>query len=852
MPEQFTAGKNLFKFKPITSRFSTSDPIQIEVIDFNGNQIYHEVLNYKEDDGSLVVAIYVYEDTSDGNCTITLVGTTVVDENFKPLPPNERTSNNIKYQYSLYVNTMKQNDSEIIFINEPVVSVSERRFSVVEEKFSVTKIGTVEATGSYIFNSDTPKLLSAGTPFQKFFENGTIRFNPLSSTYTPSVGFPTGSFEYVSDITSVRTPFQMELKTPVKVVGTLDQSQILKTISNQPYEVTFSYTPSTRLVTQNVKTYAQLDISNLQPAVGDVTRVKVFYKTTFKPESDYEQIYDSEISPKNILVDVSSSMVEYPIGIFEGQEAFIEPLHPIVPDIVDAMAYWSASTTDVYATASISTYDAPLFGSLIAIADRELSGSSEIVVSQTSSINIPFYKDSEYRVVFDYYTTTAVSESRGPKIDVYITGSSFVNDSQFGKYVGSVPSGSQAKTFDLDYSLKIPTNTDGVGRLVFVLRRGSIVSNIRIIEDVDHGFTPNRIRLYVPIKSDHRSEYLDFKVQFFNNSLLGANKEVEVYDKIFTGGNTYIYGSDNLITGSTFISPFTSSGIQAYGDKTTTSSGSAIKSYGYQGIEEATASLNPITASKFGWAVTTHDPFHNNTTVGKSVEMINECGSLIEFRSSPPSLKFYAVGANTSFLVGESGSSEQIGGGSSAADCANGTCGDSYIKWDGCRIIIKGAIDGDGNPIGGTSGGNGQPGSAGSAGSSGTSGAGSSGTSGTDGSGTGGTSGVDGSSGTSGINGSSGTSGANGTAGTSGQNGSSGTSGQNGSSGTSGNSGSAGTSGNSGSAGTSGQTPTPLDCCACVELMIESAEWVAAGSPPNVPTGQFRLLHDCGVVTWIP
>ena len=50
MPELFTAGKNLFRFKPNSMFISKTFPINIEILDLNGNPIYHEVLRKKERD----------------------------------------------------------------------------------------------------------------------------------------------------------------------------------------------------------------------------------------------------------------------------------------------------------------------------------------------------------------------------------------------------------------------------------------------------------------------------------------------------------------------------------------------------------------------------------------------------------------------------------------------------------------------------------------------------------------------------------------------------------------------------------------------------------------------------------
>ena len=112
------------------------------------------------------------------------------------------------------------------------------------------------------------------------------------------------------------------------------------------------------------------------------------------------------------------------------------------------------------------------------------------------------------------------------------------------------------------------------------MRDGTSISNIRIISETDFGFTPNISRLYVPIKIDHRNEFLDFKIEYFNDSLQQANVTSEIYSVFFNGGNVYIYGDDAYITGSQEVGP-----------------DSVIKSEGYGGIDEAKKNVlenNPL------------------------------------------------------------------------------------------------------------------------------------------------------------------------------------------------------------------------------------------------------------------
>jgi hypothetical protein len=699
MPEQFTSGKNVFKFRPNTKNLNTTKKINIEVLDVNGNPIYHDVLPYKESDGSLVVTVYIYEETPPGDCSITFIATATRDQVLRIIPSSEVTNDNFKYQDKIYVDPEKKNDSEIIYIQPPSISIKEKKFSIVEETFptGTNKIFSYSATGSYYLRDDTPILNARVTPFYKYFTDGILKFPTLGSDYQPTANFTPVSFSYETTIVDVISPIEMELEDKLKIYGDPDKVQTVTSVRTQPYEVTFSYTPSRRLITQNINSYAQIDISGLQPDSGDVNRIKVFAKSTFKPKSEYELLYDAEILPNNVLVDTGSKLIEYPIGAFSANETYYyagpsgSQLHNF-----SGLNYWGVSKlTSSGPTGSILLDSIYIFDGLEIVPNTPMSESSELLLVQTGSVQIPFYTDIDYRLKFDYILYDRNLDSRGPGITAYISGSSFVNTNEIGKFIGSVPVSSKDETIVFNYEMKISNDLNGTGILKFILRPGCKISNIRIIEDLDKGFSPERTRLYVPLRIDHRNEYLDFKLQFFSYSLREANTSVKKRDVFFNGGNTYIYGDDNLITGSTYLSPYTASQIHLYANVQSgsqgTTSGSAIKSYGFGGTQNAIT--NPTTSSNYGFGLTYGDPFNTENYSTTTVQMINESGSIFDFRSTPPAFKLKLIGSDSEMLLGCSGST-----------CVGPGCGESYIKWNGCKIIISGAVNELNVPIGSGSG----------------------------------------------------------------------------------------------------------------------------------------------------
>ena len=73
-PTKFTAGKNLFKLKAHPFNLVPESEIFIEILDFNGNPIYYEPLQYIQKDRARVIAIWIYPDTAPGPCQIFLAG----------------------------------------------------------------------------------------------------------------------------------------------------------------------------------------------------------------------------------------------------------------------------------------------------------------------------------------------------------------------------------------------------------------------------------------------------------------------------------------------------------------------------------------------------------------------------------------------------------------------------------------------------------------------------------------------------------------------------------------------------------------------------------------------------------
>lgn len=103
--------------------------------------------------------------------------------------------------------------------------------------------------------------------------------------------------------------------------------------------------------------------------------------------------------------------------------------------------------------------------------------------------------------------------------------------------------------------------------------------------ELEPGFTVNSATASFVLPTSHRNDRLDLKFEFINPSGIVSKQSIEVLNTLFLGGNTYIGGDDNLLTGSLFVASSTSTGVQITGKN----SSAMIASIGYQGFDTAKA-----------------------------------------------------------------------------------------------------------------------------------------------------------------------------------------------------------------------------------------------------------------------
>ncbi len=303
-PTRLTAGKNLFKFRGHPTNLRVGSYLNIEVLDYNGNPIYHEVVNYIDEDKSRVVAIYIYEDSSPGDCTVTLTGEA---EN---VPAEWRGKSNIKWIRTVPVNPNISNDSEIIFETLPTVTISEQVGVQLNRTYTNNTQFPTFTTGKvrYFYYNGQPAVEISGGMFTSDMSTGTLTVSaPVNATPTPT--YIISNTVYESSIKKILSNTTALLDTEYTVYTSQSISAHTYTAFDYStfslaYEASPVYTP-----TQNSESFALIQVDGLQPATGDVSRVKTFMSNN-GTVGTWELINDVELDETEIFVSNTASLYD--------------------------------------------------------------------------------------------------------------------------------------------------------------------------------------------------------------------------------------------------------------------------------------------------------------------------------------------------------------------------------------------------------------------------------------------------------------------------------------------------------------------------------------------------------------
>ena len=218
LPLRFTSGKNLIKLQGNTNNLKIGTPVKVEVLDYNGDPIYSEFINYLDEDKSRVITIYIYEDTSPGDCTVTITGI-LSNINGQSVPQEWRDKTNVKWIRQFPVNPTDPNETEIIFIKEPGVNIQENVGVQLDRNYPTTQFPTyTTGTVEYFFRNNQPVLQLVGGKFEGDMIGGTITVaSPTNPAPTPN--YTPSTTQFTSKIKKILNDNSVTLETPFTVLS---------------------------------------------------------------------------------------------------------------------------------------------------------------------------------------------------------------------------------------------------------------------------------------------------------------------------------------------------------------------------------------------------------------------------------------------------------------------------------------------------------------------------------------------------------------------------------------------------------------------------------------------------------
>ena len=654
-PTRLTAGKNLFKLRGHPSNLRVGGVLNLEILDYNGDPIYYEIVDYIDEDKSRVVAIYIYEETSPGDCTITLISEAQTI-NGAPVPQEWQGRPNVRWRRTVPVNPNISNDSEIIFAKLPEITVSEQVGVQLDRIYSGSQQFPTYTTGKvrYFALNGTPAIEISGGLFTSDMSTGTITIStPVNPTPTPN--FPVVSTPYTSTIKKILSSTTALLDTQYTAYSSQSLSpQTYTAFDYSTFSLSYEASP-TYVATENSQSFALVQVKGLDPSTGDVSRIKV-YTNNKGTVGTWELVNDVELEETEIFVSSTASLFpDESIGIFTSQSVI--------------NTYWEGFTYQgkTVATAPTLTWSTASLNNAMSITSAvDISATNAVhVVQQKTAYAGIFIATSSYKVTIDALGTRS-SDGLNPRMSVYVSGSATAFDStdyfnqefprRLGKKIGELEVTSESQRFD-DVVFNFETDADGTANLLFVIESGQWqIADVRTTTDNDAGYSPNYTRIRSIINTPHKANnQISFKVEYYNVAGVKSKQTSYLYSKSWQGGNRYIDGDYSMLTGSLYVADSLESGVAISGY----SNSGFIRSLGYEGFDAGFPGFLLWSGSALNGQLSKNNAPYS----GVGLELYLNTSSYFRYSTSDNEIyvatdNFFFGNPNTAYISGSNGNIE--------------------------------------------------------------------------------------------------------------------------------------------------------------------------------------------------
>tara|TARA_R110001592_G_scaffold17663_1_gene74084 strand:+ start:400 stop:6114 length:5715 start_codon:yes stop_codon:yes gene_type:complete len=422
-------------------------------------------------------------------------------------------------------------------------------------------------------------------------------------------------------------------------------------------ECTTDYTCSFTLpfvteLTEQSQSYAEIRLGDIEPATGDVYKIKTFYKPggAFGDFIDAGEIVLEQIE---ILEDTGSYESGAQFGTNYNRIGFFSSLEDYQTYFTSSQAPFGDAPNQL-----TETFEPDDLMSGIRLTPAGNYGVDEFGYIKIKEQYRPrLTKDTQYLFTVNSYadmgsTSSDPNVGQKPQIDIYVSGSAgsiqtdvltlnayittpfttyenslqgiFADEGQFGTRIGSIQ---QPVSGSVTPAIFRFNNTRNQSVDLYIVQRNGRgnIANISLKTFNESKFTPNFTRINTRIPTAFLNTPLTFKVQFYD--FLGQQAETEalIYPVTFTGENLVIGGDNNLLSGTVYIGNSVGSGIELAG----VNSG-FIRSTGYAGFKSASRTDQPGGFMIYTGSVLPETPDNYN---GVGLELVKDSGSFLRFAS---------------------------------------------------------------------------------------------------------------------------------------------------------------------------------------------------------------------------
>ena len=429
------------------------------------------------------------------------------------------------------------------------------------------------------------------------------------------------------------------------------------------YTASFSPAPTQSISTVNFRSYADVRVSRLRTFSGDVYRMKLYARNR-DAYGDFELVSDQQIESPEILVDPYSTDGNKRVGYFIDQFTINH--------------YWESGSNVLASENNQYMIDA------VQISGSNHLSKQYLLFQTTASAPMVFNKDVEYEVsakIIGRKTEKQDIDGNPTQIGqlgLFLSGSAFERNHELGRRYQNandelgfqVTAGGSNKPAFLvpeedglfDFGVVEETFTpirDGSATLQFGVFGGEwFISDVSIKPATETGFSPDFIQVVSPIPTftDERPDDYEFLAEFYDINNNVADTMAHISASTFVGGNSYIMGDNNVLSGSMVIGSAIGAGIEMAG----VGSG-FIRSIGYSGFETASSA---VLGGKPGFLIYSGSVLSGQTDEysngGVGIELHGgPTSASFRFRTNPSELDIRAdaffVGSETTQFVSGSG-----------------------------------------------------------------------------------------------------------------------------------------------------------------------------------------------------